>query len=45
MRDLSLSVDLAPSSFVLDVSNPKTVALQKLLASQELCEAKDYKTY
>lgn len=35
MRYLSLSVDLAPDSFVLDVSNPKTIALQQFLASQQ----------
>jgi len=35
MRFLSLSVDLVPNIFVLDVSCPKTIALQQSLASQQ----------
>lgn len=34
MKYPSLSVDMAPNSFMLDVFNPKAVALKQLLTSQ-----------
>lgn len=34
MKYPSLSVDMAPNSFMLDVFNPKRVALKQLLTSQ-----------